>query len=167
MATEGVFSDFYRERYASVADGGAPLDALKLAYVKWGSANLPPGSALPSAQASYVDIQADGGGACPLPPSWPTPEGSENTVPVGVRVGQRWYYCKPLAGGDVSVVGNVLTVQCRLESSEANDDGTGDPPSLYELAGFDTEDNMMWYVTFDEVVKTSEKAIQRNVVVTF
>jgi hypothetical protein len=166
MASAGVFTDLYRERYAAVARDGAPLDALKLSYIKWGCANLPSGSAMPAPAASYGDIQAAGGAACPVPPGWPTPAGSEGTAPVGTRVGQNWYYTKPLALGTVSVVDNVLTVVCALDAAEANDDGTGGSPSLFELAAFDTAGNMMFYVTFDEVIKTSEKSLQRNVVVT-
>jgi hypothetical protein len=166
MASAGVFTDLYRERYATVARDGAPLDGLKLSYVKWGCADLPEGSPMPTPSAGYSDLQAAGGAACPLPPGWPTPAGSEATAPAGTRVGPNWYYCKPLAPGMVSVVDNVLTVVCALDAAEANDDGTGDSPSLYELAGFDAEDNMMFYVTFDEAIKTADKALQRNVVVT-
>jgi hypothetical protein len=167
MASAGVFTDLYRERYALVARDGVPEDGVQISYVKWGCAGLAPGAPMPTPSASYSDIQAAGGAACPLPPGWPTPAGSEGTAPIGTRVGSAWYYCKPLAPGTVSVADNVLTVVCALDAAEANDDGTGDNPSLYELAGFDAEDNMMFYVTFDEVIKTSEKALQRNVVVTF
>jgi len=166
MASAGVFTDLYREWYATVARDGAALNALKLDHIKWGCANLPSGSAMPTPVASYSDLQAAGGAACPLPPGWPTPAGSEGTAPMGTRVGQAWYYCKPLAPGSVSVVDNVLTVVCALDAAEANDDGTGGEPSLYELAAFDAAGNMMFYVTFDEVIKTSEKSLQRNVVVT-
>jgi hypothetical protein len=160
MATSGVFTDGYRERQAAVADLGAPLDGLKLAYVKWGCANLPAGSLMPLALSTYTDIQALGGLPCPLPGS--LPGGSEP-----VSTGQNWYYSKALGAADVSAAAGVLTVQCRLEAGEANDDGLGANPSLYELGLFDDEDYLMAYIVFDEVIKTDEKAIQRNVEITF
>jgi hypothetical protein len=162
MASVGVFTTLYRENYAAWARDGVASDTLKLDYVKWGCAGLATGAARPTASAAYSEIRARSGSACALPSGWPTAGGSEPTY-----TGINWYYCRKLGIGDVSVIDNVLTVACRLEAGEANDNGLLVNPSLYELGVFDAQDHMILYVAFDEMIKQTGVPVERDVVVTF
>lgn len=163
MAATGVFTNAYRALLATRADSGCAGNAPLLAYFKIGCAGLATGQATPVPSAAYADLQANGGLACPLPT--PLPRGSETLTPA--LVGPKWYYVKALAGGDISAAGNVLQVTCALGAAEANDDGTGGSPHLYELGIFDTAHVMIAYVTFTEATKTVGHTITRTVTITF
>lgn len=162
MTTSAVFTTLYRELYADATINPLALvDDLELSYCKYGCAGLPTGNPMPVALATYSDIQALGGAVCPLPTGWPTAGGSAPSAE-----GSSWYYCKPFAGGQVSVTGSVVTIICLLGGTEANDSGAGDPPSLYELGIFDKKDNLMIYVATSEVIKASGHAVQWTITLT-
>jgi hypothetical protein len=163
MTTSAVFTTLYRERLADAAlTALSAVDSLQLSYVKYGCAGRFPGSAMPPASLAFSDLQALGGAACPLPAGWPTAGGSDPT-----SVGEHWYYCKVLAPGQVTVAGSVVSIVCRLEAGEANDDGTGTEPSLFELGVFDHEHNLMIYVAHTEAVKHSGVALQSTITLTY
>jgi len=162
LTTSAIFTTLYREIYADATlNPRAALDDLELSYVKYGCAGLPTGNPMPVALATYSDIQALGGAACPLPAGWPTAHGSEPSA-----TGSSWYYCKALAPGQVSVAGHTVTIICLLGGTEANDNGDVDPPSLYELGIFDKLDNLMIYVATSEVIKAAGHAVQWTVTLT-
>jgi hypothetical protein len=181
MACNGVFTNLFRRKYANVHDVGADVFAslrappflpgppnapyLQISHFKIGCAGLPWGSPTPPLDPDYLDLVASGGGLVNLGVDFTGGGVPEPVTPP--CTGVDFYFCKQIAPAFISVVGSDLTVQCRLEGPEANDDGLLNPPHFYELGIFDQDDDMIVYVTFAEEVKTSTVAIQHNVTVTF
>lgn len=157
MAATGVFTDLYREKYATVADIGliAPqtLTSMKLSYFKIGEGGESGGSPV-TPDPSRIDIEAQYDQAIYTnPPDAPAPHDS--------------FFKKSFSASDVSASANILTIICLLSSSEGNNDGQGNSPSYYEVGVFDEDDDMIAYSTFNEDVKTSDKAIQKTITITF
>lgn len=64
-------------------------------------------------------------------------------------------FSKALAPGDLVISGNTtLEVTCLLTALEFNDDGSGNPPEIYEVGVFDGAGTMVLYGTCPVVVKT-------------
>lgn len=61
--------------------------------------------------------------------------------------------------GAMSVSGNILTVPCQLLNVEYNDDGTGNPPVIWEIGLFDNSGLMLVYGTFSGITKDGTKSI--------
>lgn len=188
MPCNGIFTNLFRSKYAHVHDVGAavyastragtypgyPADAaphgnkIQISHFKIGCSGLPWGSPAPPLDADYIDLVAIGSGLVSLGVDfeWTDPGNPEGKTAVPDK--ENYYTCKQILGGFISVSGSDLIIQCRLEAPEANDaDGLGSPPHFYELGIFDSDDDMIAYVTFEEEVKTSTVAIQHNVTITF
>lgn len=54
---------------------------------------------------------------------------------------------------------STIELRCKLDPTEANDDGLGDSPKFFELGVFDQNGNMLAYATFDEQTKTATKSL--------
>ncbi|GEM_PF-6862462 len=185
MACNGIFTNLFRRKYASIHDLGAGTAGVssrippypgfnlgpphspyaRVSHFKIGCAGQAPGSPAPLLDADYLDLVASGGGFANLGVDFGGGLGPEVVTPP--CTGQDYYFCKLIDPAFVSASGSDLIVQCRLEAPEANDDGLGANPHFYELGIFDEDDDMIAYVTFAEEVKTATVAIQHNVTITF
>ena len=58
-------------------------------------------------------------------------------------------------------------IRCFVTTGEANDDGNGNPPELFELGLFDAAGNMLVYSTFPLEVKTLSKALEHIIFIDF
>lgn len=58
---------------------------------------------------------------------------------------------------------STMQIRCRLEPSEANDDGNSEAPRFFEIGIFDDDDNMIIYTTFAEQSKAPNKILSNFV----
>lgn len=54
---------------------------------------------------------------------------------------------------------STMQVRCRVEPTEANDDGNGNAPRFFELGLFDANNNLLIYSTFPEQTKQANKIL--------
>lgn len=67
---------------------------------------------------------------------------------------------KNLVPADITFIApSTIEFRCKLEPSEANDNGTGGSPRFFELGLFDDDDNLLVYSTFDEQTKVATKSL--------
>lgn len=81
-------------------------------------------------------------------------------------VDSRFAFTKALALGRVTVTGNEVTVDCIIDTSEANDDGNGNAPEFWELGVFDGDGDMMLYGTFSAQPKTDRVLLRHTITLT-
>ena len=103
----------------------------------------------------------------PVPPSVTLTDVTALTYPVG----SQYIFTKNLISADLSFTSpSRLQISCFIDSTEANDDGFGNPPEFFELAVFDAlagGGTMLVYSTFPIEIKTSSKALQHVILVDF
>lgn len=105
-----------------------------------------------------------GGGKEPIPPSVVLTA----LTATGYPSGSQYIFTKALTGGDLTFTSPTrLEINCLVSSSEANDDGGGNPPEFFELGIFDGAGTMLAYSTFPIEIKTSSKALQHVIFVDF
>lgn len=69
-------------------------------------------------------------------------------------------YNKAFIPADVSFVApSTIEFRCKLDPSEANDDGSGGSPKFFEIGLFDDADNLLAYATFEEQTKVATKSL--------
>lgn len=67
---------------------------------------------------------------------------------------------KLFVAADVAFIApSTIEFRCKLDPTEANDDGTGDSPEFFELGLFDDSNNLIVYATFDAQTKTATKSL--------
>jgi len=66
---------------------------------------------------------------------------------------------KTFAPGQLAASTNILTALCEVLNTEYNDDGTGDPPLIWELGLFDIDNVMVVYATFSSIQKTASRSL--------
>ena len=77
-------------------------------------------------------------------------------------------HSKDLVAADINFLSpSTLEIRCKLNPTEANDDGLGNYPKFFELGVFDENGNMIVYCTFDEQTKTPTKSLISYVQVYF
>jgi hypothetical protein len=110
-----------------------------------------------------------GGGKEPIPPS--TAKTDVDPAGDGYPVGSQFVFTKDLSGVDLTFTSpSRLEIRCFISASEANDDGTGAPPELFELGVFDAVSGggtMLVYSTFPIEIKTASKALEHVIFVDF
>lgn len=81
----------------------------------------------------------------------------------------RYYYEQAFAPGDVTYDIPTRSVICRcfVDLGDANDDGNGNDPEFWELAVYDSANNMIAYSTFDKITKDNTLQIERFVTIRF
>lgn len=105
-----------------------------------------------------------GGGKEPIPPNIALINLSAPTYPVG----SQFVFTKALTGGDLTFTSSSrLEINCLVSASEANNDGSGNPPEFFELGVFDAAGTMLVYSTFPIEIKTSSKSLQHVIFVDF
>ena len=111
--------------------------------------------------------QDPGSGKEPLTPSPALTNVTATTFPAG----SQYIFTKNLAGGDVTFTSPTrLEIRCFVGASEANDDGSGAAPELFELGVFDGAagaGTMLVYSTFPIEIKTASKALEHVIFVDF
>ena len=113
---------------------------------------------------------------------WTNPGGGKEPIPPNVALialtasgypsGSQYIFTKVLTGGDLTFTSPTrLEIKCVVASSEANDDGGGNPPEFFELGIFDDATpslgTMLCYSTFPIEIKTSSKSLQHVIFVDF
>jgi hypothetical protein len=77
-------------------------------------------------------------------------------------------YEKNFIAADMTFISpSTIEFRCKLDPTEANDDGLGNSPKFFELGIFDQNGNMLSYATFDEQTKTATKSLISYVQVSF
>ena len=67
---------------------------------------------------------------------------------------------KNLTTADVTFLApSTIEFRCKLDPTEANDDGTGNSPEFFEVGLFDDNNNLIVYATFDAQTKVATKAL--------
>jgi hypothetical protein len=108
----------------------------------------------------------------PIPPSVTLTDVTALTYPIG----SQFIFTKLLTLADLTFTSPTrCEIRCFVASSEANDDGFGSPPELYELGLFDTTPpanvgagaTMLVYSTFPVEIKTASKALEHVILVDF
>jgi len=79
-----------------------------------------------------------------------------------------YFFEKIIGAADVTfVMPSTIEFRCKLNPTDANDDGYGNPPKFFELGLYDDFGNMIAYTTFDEQTKTETKSLITYVQVVF
>lgn len=103
----------------------------------------------------------------PVPPSVTLTDVTALSYPIG----SQFIFTKNLTLGDLTFTSPTrCEIRCFVASTEANDDGFGSPPELFELALFDAAagaGTMLVYSTFPVEIKTSSKALEHVILVDF
>lgn len=108
----------------------------------------------------------------PIPPSVTLTDVTALSYPIG----SQFIFTKNLNLGDLTFTSPTrCEIRCFVSSTEANDDGFGSPPELFELGLFDTASpanvglgaTMLVYSTFPVEIKTSSKALEHVILVDF
>ena len=67
---------------------------------------------------------------------------------------------KSLIPADITFIApSTIEFRCKIEPSEANDNGSGASPKFFELGLYDDDDNLLVYSTFDEQTKVATKSL--------
>lgn len=114
-------------------------------------------------EGGWVDV-----GGVPTPR---TPDPSLSDIdcvenPTRYPVDSRFSFTKALISGRVTVDANEVTINCIVDTSEANNDGFDNAPEFWELGVFDGEGDMMLYGTFSAQPKTDRVLLQHQITVT-
>ena len=105
-----------------------------------------------------------GGGKEPIPPD---PTFTDLTAPT-YPAGSQFVYSGSIGVADLAFTApNRLEIRVFVDSSEANDDGTGNPPEFFELGIFDAGGTMLVYSTFPLEIKTASKSLEHLIFVDF
>ena len=108
-----------------------------------------------------------GGGQEPIPPSVTLTDVTASGYPTG----SQYIFTKNLVGADLTFTTPTrLQIRCFVDSSEANDDGLGNPPEFFELGVFDGSGGtgtMLVYSTFPIEIKTDSKSLEHLIYVDF
>ena len=111
----------------------------------------------------------------PIPPSVTLTDVTAGSPPFNLP-GTNFIFTKLLTLADLTFTSPTrCEIRCFVASSEANDDGFGSPPELYELGLFDTTPpalvgsgaTMLVYSTFPVEIKTASKALEHVILVDF
>lgn len=71
-----------------------------------------------------------------------------------------YFFEKNFGAGDISInPDGSIRFDVIVEYEEANDNGTGDDPSFFEIGLFDQDDNLIVYATFPEETKNNSKRL--------
>lgn len=86
----------------------------------------------------------------------------------------RAVFQKALTSGDIThLTDRILAITCTLDTSEFNDDGSGNDPEIWELGVFmdhpteSGEKLLAFYGTFDKQTKTSAISLSNTMKITF
>lgn len=60
-----------------------------------------------------------------------------------------------------------VRVECLIDTTEANDDGTGTSPEFWEIGVYDGEGTMICYTTFDRQPKDDSVALRHYITIQF
>lgn len=75
---------------------------------------------------------------------------------------------KNLVPADITFIApSTIEFRCKLDPSEANDNGFGGSPKFFELGIYDDDDNLLVYSTFDEQTKVATKSLSTYLQVFF
>lgn len=84
-------------------------------------------------------------------------EGENDIEADGVSL---YFFEKSFAPADISInVDGSIRFDVSVEYAEANDNGSGDDPTFFEVGLFDQDDNMIVYATFPEETKNISKRL--------
>jgi hypothetical protein len=146
QVVSAVVSNAWRTKLAQIYQGGATFSLPATFQIGEGGWTNP------------------GGGKEPIPPSIALTALTASGYPAG----SQYIFAKALTGGDLTFTSPTrLEINCFVASSEANDDGGGNPPEFFELAVFDGAGTLLVYSTFPIEIKTSSKALQHVIFVDF
>jgi len=146
QVVSAVVSNAWRTKLAQIYQGGATFSLPATFQIGEGGWTNP------------------GGGKEPIPPSIALTALTASGYPSG----SQYIFTKVLTGGDLTFTSPTrLEINCFVSSSEANDDGLGNPPEFFELAVFDNDGTLLVYSTFPIEIKTSSKALQHVIFVDF
>jgi hypothetical protein len=112
---------------------------------------------------------------------WTNPGSGKEPIPPNVALtalsapgypaGSQFIFSKNLLVANLTFTSPTrVEISCVVSSSEANDDGGGNPPEFFELGIFDGlmgAGTMLAYSTFPIEIKTSSKALQHVIFVDF
>ena len=115
--------------------GGYPLSrAVKFAFGEGGFETIAGAKQPKSPNPALLDIEAD-----------------------GISL---YRFEKQLITADVAFIApSTIEFRCKLDPTEANDDGTGNSPEFFEIGLFDDADNLIVYATFDAQTKVATKSL--------
>jgi hypothetical protein len=73
----------------------------------------------------------------------------------------RYVFQKSITPDRINITGaNFIEIECFVDTSEANDDGFGNPPEFWEIGVFDADGTLVAYVTFDKQTKDDRRALR-------
>jgi hypothetical protein len=79
-----------------------------------------------------------------------------------------YYFQKSFTAGNVvEVTPYSVRIECFVDTTEANDDGTGVSPEFWEIGVFDSEGTMISYTTFDRQPKDDSVALRHYINIQF
>ena len=149
---EAIVSDRFREKLARIYVDDTSLGAFSLpTSFKFG-------------EGGWID---PGGGKEPLPPDETL---TDVTAGTGIYVAPSDFIFEKsfVPGTDFTFVSSARAqLRCFVATSEANDDGNGNPPEFFELGIFDATGNMLVYSTYPLEVKTVSKALEHIIFIDF
>lgn len=83
-------------------------------------------------------------------------------------VGSRHSYRKGLEASDiVHTVAGEITIACELDLGEGNDVDDIDPPKYFEIGVFTDTDVMMYYATFPQFTKRSDRVFHLDLTIRY
>lgn len=136
----------------------------KLAQIYAGTASFSQPLSFKIAEGGWTN---PGGGQEPIPPSATLTDVTASGYPVG----SQYIFTKNLTGADLTFTSPTrLQIRCFVAASEANDDGSGNPPEFFELGVFDGSagaGTMLVYSTFPIEIKTDSKSLEHLIYVDF
>jgi hypothetical protein len=101
-------------------------------------------------------------------PKLPDPALTDIEAKTTATAPDNYYFEKVIGASDVTfVMPSTIEFRCKLNPTDANDDGYGNPPKFFELGLYDDFGNMIAYTTFDEQTKTETKSLITYVQVVF
>ena len=152
QTVEAIVSDIFREKLARIYTDDSGLGAFSIPFeFKIG-------------EGGWID---PGGGKEPLPPDATL---TDLTAGTGIYVAPSdFIFTKAFVpASDFTFISSARAqLRCLILTSEANDDGHGNPPELFELGIFDASSNMLVYSTFPLEVKTPSKSLEHIIFIDF
>lgn len=92
-------------------------------------------------------------------PNDPLSREGENDIEANITNGL-YFFEKAFTPTDISInPDGSIRFDVVVEYAEANDNGTGDDPTFFEIGLFDQDDNMIVYATFPEETKNLSKRL--------
>lgn len=117
----------------------------------------------PIVRAKYFRIGMGGYVTTPAGRSPKDPDPALTNIEADNTPGNIYFQKNVTALDLVFIVPSIMQVRCRLEPTEANDDGLGNPPRFFEIGVFDDNNNMIIYTTFAEQSKAPNKILSNFV----